>query len=209
MNTEIIPAILVQDEQTFIERLRMVEGLVTSVQIDCMDGHFVANRSWYEAGSIDTTLGIELHLMVSDPRLTIQAWRRVPQLERAIWHIEIPMDHTAAIEDCRELGIECGLAISPETPVEKLLPYLERIDEVLVLGVTPGWSGQKLIASTIEKISAVKHINPAIFVGFDGGVTLDNLKSIAEAGADRINLASALFKTPDPRETLRAILSSI
>jgi ribulose-phosphate 3-epimerase len=147
--------------------------------------------------------------MVSDPRLTIQAWRRVPQLERAIWHVEIPIDHKSVIEDCRELGIECGLAISPETPVEKLLPYLDEIDEVLILGVTPGWSGQKLIASTIEKISAVKRINPAIFVGFDGGITLDNLKSIVEAGADRINLASALFKTPDPRESLRAILSNI
>jgi len=209
MNTEIIPAILAQDQQTLIERIRLVEGLITTVQIDCMDGHFVSNRTWFEAEPIDTTLGIELHMMVSDPRSTIQTWRRIPQLERALWHVEIPVDHLSLIADCRELGIECGLAISPETSIKQLIPYLDEIDEVLVLGVTPGWSGQKLVASTIEKISEIKRINPVVRVGFDGGVTLDNLKSISEAGADRINLASALFKSPDPRETLRAILSTI
>lgn len=209
MKTEIIPAILIQDQKTFLERLRFVEGLVNTVQLDCMDGHFVTNRTWYEAKPIDITLGIELHLMVSDPRLTIEAWKRIPQLERAVWHVEIPVDHSAIINLCRELGIECGLAISPETPIEKLLPYLGEIDEALVLGVTPGRSGQKLIASTLEKIAAIKRLNPAITVGFDGGVTDENLNSIVEAGADRVNLASAIFQKPDPREALRAILSTI
>ncbi|MCE9586643.1 hypothetical protein K8R04_05040 [Candidatus Uhrbacteria bacterium] len=209
MKTEIVPAILVQDQKTFVERLRMVEGLATVVQVDCMDGHFVKNRTWYEAEPIETTLGIELHLMVSDPLSTIWLWRRIPQLTRVVWHSEIPIDHAALIRECRKLGIECGLAISPETSVEKIAPYLDRIDEVLVLGVNPGWSGQALIPSTLEKIAAIKRIHAEVDVGFDGGATVDNLKSIVEAGADRINLASALFQTPDPRETLRAILSTI
>lgn len=209
MKTEIIPAILVQDQKTFVERLRLVEGLATTVQIDCMDGHFVNNRTWYEAEPIETTLGIELHLMVSDPLSTIKAWRRVPQLIRAIWHVEIPVDHAALIRECRELGIECGLAISPETSVENVAPYLNDVDAILVLGVNPGWSGQALIPATLEKIAAIKRINAEVDVGFDGGATIDNVKSIVEAGADRINLASALFQTPDPRETLRAILSTI
>lgn len=209
MNTEIIPAILVQDQQTLIERIKLVEGLAMTVQIDCMDGHFVPNRTWYEAKPIDTTLGIELHLMVSDPRSVIEAWRRIPQLERAIWHVEIPTDHTAIIAECRELGIECGLAVSPETPIEKLLPYLDDIDEVLVLGVKPGWSGQTLIPATLEKIAAIKRLNTGIRIGFDGGITADNLKLIIAAGAERLNAASVLFETPDPRATLRAILSTI
>lgn len=209
MKTEIVPAILVQDQKTFVERLRLVEGLATAVQIDCMDGHFVKNRTWYDAEPLDTTLGIELHLMVSDPLSTIWLWRRIPQLIRAIWHVEIPIDHAALIAECRKLGIECGLAISPETSVDKVAPYLNDIDAVLVLGVNPGWSGQALIPATLEKIAAIKRINPEVDVGFDGGATIENIKSIIEAGADRINLASALYQTPDPRETLRAILSSI
>ncbi len=209
MSVELIPAILVQDQKTFLERLRFVEGIVQMVQVDCMDGHFVSNRTWYEAEPIDTTLGIELHLMVRDPLSVIQAWRRVPQLARAIWHVEIPVDHDAIIRECKALGIECGLAISPTTPAEQVATYLDRIDEVLVLGVTPGWSGQALIPSTLEKITAIKRINPGILIGFDGGVTTASLSDILKAGADRINLASAIFQTPDPRETLRAILSSI
>lgn len=209
MKTEIIPAILVQDHKTFVERLRLVEGLAKTVQIDCMDGHFVNNRTWYEAQPMVTTLGIELHLMVSDPLSTVWLWRRIPQLVRAIWHVEIPIDHAALIRECRTLGIACGLAISPETSVEKVAPYLNDIDEVLVLGVNPGWSGQTLVASTLEKITAIKHMNTEVDVGFDGGANKENLSSIIDAGADRINLASALFQTPDPRETLRAILSTI
>lgn len=209
MNPEIIPAILVQDRETFLARLRLVEGLATCVQLDCMDGHFVPNRTWYEAEPIETTLGIELHLMVSDPRSVIHAWRRTPQLVRAIWHVEIPVDHVAIIRECRELGIECGLALSPETPAEKLVPYLDTIDEVLVLGVKPGWSGQALMPSTLEKISALKRLNAGILIGFDGGITRELLPAIIQAGADRINLASTIFQTPDPRETLRAILSTI
>ncbi len=215
MTPELIPAILVQDRETFLARFALVEGLATCVQIDCMDGHFVANRTWYGVGAIhelpllDTTVGIELHLMVSDPRSVIHAWRRVPQLVRAIWHVEIPVDHMVIIHECRELGIECGLALSPETPVEKLAPYLDMIDEVLVLGVKPGWSGQALLPSTMEKISTIKRLNAGMIVGFDGGITRELLPVIIQAGADRINLASLLFQTPDPRETLRAILSTI
>jgi ribulose-phosphate 3-epimerase len=209
MSAELIPAILVKDRKTFLERLKSVEGVASMVQIDCMDGHFVNNRTWYEAESMETTLGIELHLMVSDPLSTIHAWHRIPQLVRVIWHIEIPVDHMAIINECDKLGIERGLAISPKTPVEKIAPYLESLDEVLILGVEPGFSGQPLITSTLEKIPAIKRINPAVQIGFDGGVTQENLATLIHAGVDRINLASAIFQAKDPRETLRAILSNI
>lgn len=209
MKPEIIPAILVQDRKTFVKRLKMVEGLATCVQIDCMDGQFVQNKTWYDAEPLDTTLEIELHLMVQDPMSTILAWRRIPQVVRALWHVEIPVDHAAVIEVCRAQGWECGLALSPDSPVSRVAEYFDQIDEVLVLGVTPGWSGQTLLPSTIDKIRTLKKHSPLISVGFDGGVTAANLRDILAAGADRINIASAVFKSPDPRATLRAILSSI
>lgn len=208
MNTELIPAILVQDRQTMLERMALVEGLVSIVQLDCMDGHFVPNRSYYTYEEIDTTLAIELHLMVSDPLFVIHAWRRAPQLHRAIWHVEIPTDHRQIIQECRALGIECGLAISPKTPIDQIASFLPDIDEVLVLGVEPGWSGQTLIPSTLQKLSEIKHRTPSVATGFDGGVTLENISSIATQ-AKRICLASAIFQTADPRQTLHDILSTI
>lgn len=206
---EIIPALLIKDAETFRTRLKLVEGLVQTVQIDCMDGHFVDNRTWYDAEPTDTTLEIELHLMVSDPVAVIRAWKRIPQFVRAIWHVEIGVDHASIIKEYKTLGLEIGLALSPETSMERIAPYADAIDEVLILGVNPGWSGQALIPSTLEKADEIKHRWPGMLVGFDGGVTEANLKDVLRHPIDRLCIASAIFESADPRLTLRGILNRV
>lgn len=206
---EIIPAILADNRETFQMRLRMMEGVAACVQVDCLDGHFAPNRSYHDADALDTSLEIELHLMVTDPFAVIEDWKRIKQTRRVLWHIEIQADHGRLIERCRELGWECGLAVSPETPLQKITPYAALIDEILILGVKPGWSGQALIASTLDKIGEAKKIWPGICIGFDGGATRENLPELISRGAERINLASAIFSNPDPAQTLRDILSTI
>jgi ribulose-phosphate 3-epimerase len=206
---ELIPAILVKDAETFRARLKLMEGLVGTVQLDCMDGHFVDNRTWYEAMPVDSTLEIELHLMVSDPLAVIEDWKRVKNVIRAIWHVEIPVDHEKIITRCRELGWDCGLAISPETPMTRLAPLAELVDEILVLGVNPGWSGQALIPSTLVKADDIKQRWPDLEVGFDGGLTRENLQNIKSHQIDRLCVASAIFNDPDPRSAAHAILASI
>lgn len=206
---EIIPALLVKTEQEFSDKLRLIEGLVPAAQLDCMDGHFVPNQTWYEAHALNTTLKLELHLMVSDPLTVIREWKKIEQTVRVLWQIEIPVDHAAMIDRCRALGLECGLALSPKTPVQALSAFHEKIDEVLILGVEPGWSGQDLINSSLGKIKEVKDLNPALRIGFDGGVNRSNLQQLIGLGADRINIASGIFGAPDPRAELRAILEAI
>lgn len=206
---ELIPAILAESREILQERLRLMEGVATCVQIDCLDGHFAPNKSFFHPQDLETSLEIELHLMVSDPMAVIEEWKRTPQVRRALWHMEIPTDHQALISRCRELGWECGLAISPETPVTKLAPYKDVIDEVLVLGVKPGFSGQTLIPSTLEKLSEVKHLSSGLVAGFDGGATRESIPDIIGRGAERLNVASAIFTTPDPAQTVRDILSLI
>lgn len=196
---ELIPAILAKDAETFRERLRLVEGIARTIQIDCLDGHFVSNRTYYEATPVDTTLEIELHLMVTDPLSVIRAWRRVPQCVRALWHFEAAVDHASLIRECRNLGIECGLALSPETPADRLAPFAETIDEVLIMGVTPGWSGQSLIPSTMEKVRTLKAQWPALKIGFDGGIRRAVIPELLAAGVDRVCAASAIFADPHPR----------
>ncbi|MEK7473644.1 MAG: hypothetical protein AAB668_02890 [Patescibacteria group bacterium] len=202
---ELIPALLVQDAAEFRTRLDFVEGVARCVQLDCMDGHFVSSRTWYEAGAVDTSLEIELHLMVSDPLAVIRAWKRIPQVVRAFWHLEAPIDHQKIIDECRTLGWECGLAISPDTSAERLAPYAEITDAVLVLGVTPGWSGQKLIPSTLEKVKQIKERWPALVVGFDGGVTRGTIPDLLAAGVDRVCAASAIFLDAHPRAAAESL----
>lgn len=206
---ELIPAILAKDADTFRERLSLMEGLVQTIQLDCMDGSFVENRTWHEATPINSTLEIELHLMVSDPLAVIEDWKRVKNVVRALWHIEIPTDHKKMITRCRELGWECGLALSPEAPIERLSNFADEIDEVLVLGVNPGWSRQTLIPSTMEKVRELTRRYPDLIIGFDGGITHKNTPLLIEAGVDRFCEASAIFDAPDPRAATRAILASI
>lgn len=206
---QIIPALLVQDRETLIERMRLAEGLSECVHIDCMDGKFVPNATWYTADAYETSLEIELHLMTLDPLSVIREWRRVPQTIRALWHIEIDTDHRQLIEVCRALGWECGLALSPETPIDSLEPFAEQIDEALVMGVRPGFSGQSVIPATFEKIREIKKRWPALSLGFDGGATADLVHKLREYGCDRLVMASAVYSTPDPRKTLRGILTSI
>ncbi|MCK9360663.1 hypothetical protein M0Q28_00330 [Patescibacteria group bacterium] len=202
---ELIPAILAKDADTFRERLKIVEGIAKCIQIDCLDGHFVSNRTYYEAAALDTTLEIELHLMVSDPLSVIRAWKRVPQFVRALWHFEIPIDHRAVLNECEALGLECGLALSPETPLERLEPFIEQLDEVLVLGVTPGWSGQALIPSTISKAKEIKERWPSLTIGFDGGITRALIPQLLNAGVDRICAASAIFADAHPRAAAQSL----
>lgn len=202
---ELIPALLVQDAAEFRTRLGLVEGIARCVQLDCMDGHFVSNRTWHEAGPIDTTLEIELHLMVTDPLAVIRAWKRVPQVIRAFWHLELPIDHAQAIDECRAQGWECGLAVSPETPAERLAPYADATDAALVMGVTPGWSGQKLIPSTLEKVRRIKERWPGLVIGFDGGVTRGTIPDLLAAGVDRVCAASAIFRDAHPRAAAQSL----
>jgi ribulose-phosphate 3-epimerase len=128
---------------------------------------------------------------------------------RAIWHAEIKTDHAAVIKACSELGWECGLALSPETSPDTLAPFAGSLDEVLVLGVHPGYSGQTLIPSTIQKARDAKHQFPFLLLGFDGGVSVENVDELISAGVDRVCIASAVFQQPDPQAALRAILTHV
>jgi ribulose-phosphate 3-epimerase len=202
---ELIPAILAKDADTLRERLKIVEGVARTIQVDCLDGHFVSNRTYYEAKPLDTTLEIELHLMVSDPLAAIGAWKRVPQCVRALWHVEIPTDHRALISTCKSFGMECGLALSPETPLERLEPFADDLDEVLVLGVTPGWSGQAVIPSTIAKARDIKTHWPSLMVGFDGGITRALIPELLKASVDRVCAASAIYADAHPRAAAQSL----
>lgn len=206
---EIIPGILVHDQATFQSRLTSMEGLASTLHLDCMDGHFVQNKTWYAARPLKTSLKLELHLMVSDPVTVMRDWRNISQVKRALWHVEIPIDHESLITECHKYGWECGLAISPQTPASSLAPWIKDLDEVLVLGVEPGWSGQALIPSTLEKLTELRKMRPSLQLGFDGGINRLNLKQIESAGADRVIITSAIFGAPDPKAELRAILETI
>lgn len=197
----VIPAILAKDEQAFRARLKLVEGLAPIVQIDVMDGKFVPNVTWCDLEAlktIETKATYELHLMVEDPEPVIRAAVTVPNVARIVWHVESMGDHRELLALCRSHDREAGLAISPDTPADNLKPYDGRMDEILILGVKPGFSGQAIIPSTIGKARELHTLFPTVPLGFDGGVTADAIPALRDAGVTRFCVASAIFDATDP-----------
>ena len=208
---EIIPAILAQDEETFRARLKTAEALAPCVQIDVLDNTLYPFASWCDAGALktlDTKAELELHLMVSNPKRWLNDLRGAAAVKRIIWHIEAHVDHAELILLCQDLGFQTGLAIAPATPLDDIEPFAEMVDEILVLGVEPGKSGQALIPEAIQKASAIASSWPNVVVGFDGGVTKDSMAQLKEAGVTRFCAASAIFGAPDPKEAFEALVDA-
>jgi ribulose-phosphate 3-epimerase len=207
--SEIIPAILAPDEATFRARLKIAEALAPCVQLDILDNTLYPFASWCDPEvlkTLNTKAELELHLMVSNPKRWLNDLRSVPSLRRAIWHIEAQVDHAELILLGQDLGIEVGLAIAPNTPLDMIEPFAEMIDEILVLGVEPGKSGQPLIPETIKKAKSTALSWPNVTVGFDGGITLENIGQLRTAGVTRYCAASAIFGAADPRAAYEALV---
>ncbi len=219
MKPEIIPAILVQNKSEFYKRLILASKLAKTVQVDIMDGLFVKNKTprdlnngrWFGELLLNPPAGfkvpnIELHLMVMDPWSIMREWHEYDQLKRAIWHVEVPIEHGELVEVAHGLNLDVGLAISPKTPIKEIFPFInltdkkstEFVDEVLVMGVVPGKSGQKFIPTTLKTIIALRKKFPKLNIGEDGGLSLKNAHGIIKAGANRLNAAGAIFLANDP-----------
>lgn len=208
MVPELIPALLCQDEDTFRERLELVDGFVEWIQLDILDNTLYPNTCWADPAVIESwpiQSNLELHLMVADPAAVMRAWEGVMNVQRVIWHVETNIDHKALILEAKQRGYQVGLAIAPSTSLDQLLPYLKHVDRVLVLGVEPGQSGQALIPTSLKTIQTLASIELHPTVAFDGGVADNTLPSVLNAGAEAICAASLIFNHPPVDERIEDI----
>lgn len=210
---QLIPAILVQDESEFRRRINIMRPEFSFFQIDVMDGAFVPNRSWFNADAIRALPdppGFELHLMVMNPTSVIDAALDIPHITRFIWHIEATANHPGLIAKCRGAKKDAGLAINPSTPRAMLASLYDDIDELLIMGAEPGFSGRTLDPRTVARAAKIHDEHPELSLGFDIGVNADTIPQLKTAGISRFCAASAIFNADDPRaeaQKLRALIS--
>ncbi len=207
----LIPSLLVNTREEFERRLRLVEHGAELMHVDVLDGTLFPATSWHDAaavGGMDTPAHYELHLMVDDPLPVVEAWKRqVPNLRRAIVHAEAPHPTDALVEQLKQWGLEAGVALNPETPLEDVQHLLAVLDQLTVMGVHPGASGQAFLGEPIlEKIRAAKHARPDLPVEMDGGATEELLPALVQAGCNRIVAANAVFGAADPADALRRLV---
>ncbi|MBR4178718.1 MAG: ribulose-phosphate 3-epimerase [Bacilli bacterium] len=169
------------------------------IHVDIMDGKFVENKTW-TYGEVKkivsySKLPLDVHLMVEKPERYIEDYAML-NTSYLTFHIEAVQDINQMIESIKDYGLKVGIAINPETPVDKLFPYLKYIDQVLVMGVHPGKSGQSFIENTPDRIKKIKDeiINQGIntIVSVDGGVNNETGLLCKEAGVDMLVSATYL-----------------
>ena len=196
------PSILAADFCILGEQLDKVnKSGAEYLHIDVMDGMFVPSISFgmpvLECVRKRTGLFLDVHMMVAKPERYIEEFIRLGA-DGVTIHVEACDCIEQTLQKIRQLGAKTELAINPDTPIEKVLPYMYLVDMVLIMTVQPGFGGQKYITKCLDKIKKMRSIvndkYPNVKIEIDGGVRLENLKENLDAGADVIVTGSAVFK---------------
>lgn len=184
------------------------------LHFDVMDNHFVPNLSIgamvCQALRDDGIIApIDVHLMVTHPENLIQAFAKAGATHITI-HAEATPHIDRYLQQIRDLGCQAGLAFNPSTPIHFAQHVLEKLDLILMMSVNPGFGGQKFIPAVLEKIQQARLMIDAsgreIRLSVDGGVTLDNIQTISDAGADTFVAGYTVFKAEDRRKTIERLV---
>jgi ribulose-phosphate 3-epimerase len=208
------PSLLAADFAHLEDEIRRCEEAGAAIlHLDIMDGHFVPNLSFgipvVEAVRRSTSLPLDVHLMLSEPRRYLKAFRDAGADYISV-HIEVAPDPRALFDEIRQLGALPGLVSNPPTAVEAVLPFVNECSLVLTMGVMPGFGGQHFDPSVLDKIRAIRNVaNADILLSVDGGVNEKTISDCAAAGANLFVTGTALFGHPLFKERFRLLLEKI
>ena len=201
---KVYPAILTDDIQDFNEKLGKVK-FAKCIQIDIMDGRFVRNKSITakDLKKIKINKKVEYHLMIQNPEEKIDEFLSLRPYS-IIFHYEACKKIDYLIGKIKSRKIRVGLAINPETKVEKISPYLKKIDSVLIMTVHPGFSGGKFIQSSLHKIKKLRK-KTKIPIEVDGHIDDKTSKLVKNAGANVLISSTYIFKNNPEQAYLRLL----
>ena len=207
---KIAPSILSADFSRLAEEIAAVEQAGADlIHIDVMDGHFVPNIT-IGAGVVaalrkTTRLPFDVHLMIENADRFLQSFVDAGSDIITI-HVEATHHLHRTVTMIKELGVKAGVSLNPATPLGQVEEILPVIDQLLIMTVNPGFGGQRFIDNVLPKIRRARELinatAPGVLIEVDGGVTLDNLAAIAEAGADILVAGAAIFGQKNYAQTI-------
>jgi ribulose-phosphate 3-epimerase len=214
---KIAPSILSADFGRLGEEVKAVEKAGADyIHVDVMDGHFVPNLTIgpmiVESLRKITSLPLDVHLMIQNPdeflTVFIEAGAGILTV-----HVEACSHLHRTLMEIKKLGARAGVSLNPATPICLLEPALECADLVLVMTVNPGFGGQEFIPAVLPKIARLRALidekKLSLELEVDGGIKVENIASVAKAGADAFVSGSGIFKTPDYPQTIAAMRREI
>ncbi|HET6823113.1 MAG TPA: ribulose-phosphate 3-epimerase [Anaerolineales bacterium] len=206
MNKYILaPSILSADFARLAEEISTVEAAGADwIHVDVMDGHFVPNITMgpfiVETFRRITSLPLDVHLMIEKPERYLEAFAKAGASGLTV-HVETCPDIVGTLRQIKSLGCTAGAVLKPETPVGKIQPALAEADLILVMSVHPGYSGQHFIPETVSKVSEIRKklnaLRSSAWLEVDGGIDMESLPRMKEAGATAFVAATAIFKHPE------------
>lgn len=207
----ISPSILSADFANLERDLSRIRS-ADSAHIDVMDNHFVPNltiglpvvKRIQEVSPIP----LDVHLMISNVDIEAPKYAELG-VDSITFHLEASENPVRTIRRLREMGTKVAIALKPDTPVAISFPFLEELDMILIMTVEPGFGGQKLLDSTLSKISlAAEKIASSglpVVLQVDGGVTLENIGKLASLGANCAVAGSAVYGAGEPEQNILAL----
>jgi ribulose-phosphate 3-epimerase len=210
----VAPSILSADFGALADAAARVRGVTDWIHVDVMDGHFVPNLTVgppvVAALRRHTDAFLDCHLMVSNPGELLDAFARAGASSCTV-HVEVGAS-AELLEGCHALGMSAGIACNPETPLEQVLPVLDRADLLLVMTVHPGFGGQAFLPETLPKVAAARAAldrgGSSATLQVDGGIDVARAGAVVRAGARCLVAGSAVYGASDPAEAARRLLEA-
>jgi ribulose-phosphate 3-epimerase len=209
MAATICPTVTAATPHIFRDQMERVAQFATRVHIDLSDGTLAPNKLidldkiWWPGG-----VRADLHVMLARPFEHVELYRALgPQM--VIVHAEAKGDFGAFADILHHHGMETGIALLPDTDVETIVPGLDIIDHVMVFSGKLGYFGGKADLALLSKVKRLRELKPSIEIGWDGGISEDNARALAEGGVDVLNVGGFIHRSPDPEaayETLAHVV---